>query len=112
MNTRRVYLVLETDETGTDTGFDIDYEAGTVGISHYENHDLKLYPNPTNSDITVSCIEPIQTIEIFNAIGRKVYSATPNLEEAHISLLDFPASVYTVTLRTGNQTITKKVVKM
>ena len=112
VNTRRVYLVLETDETGTDTGFDIDYEAGTVGISHYENHDLKLYPNPTNSDITVSCIEPIQTIEIFNAIGRKVYSATPNLEEAHISLLDFPASVYTVTLRTGNQTFTKKVVKM
>lgn len=112
VNTRRAYLVLETDETGTDAGFDIDYEAGTVGISHYENHDLKLYPNPTNSDITVSCIEPIQTIEIFNAIGRKVYSATPNLEEAHISLLDFPASVYTVTLRTGNQTFTKKVVKM
>lgn len=112
VNTRRVYLVLETDETGTDAGFDIDYEAGTVGISQYENQDLKLYPNPANSYITIAYTEPIQTIEIFNAIGRKVYSATPNLEEAHISLLDFPASVYTVTLRTGNQTFTKKVVKM
>jgi len=112
VNTRRVYLVLETDETGTDDGFDIDYEAGTVGISQYENQDLKLYPNPANSYITIAYTEPIQTIEIFNAVGRKVYSATPNLEETQLFLRDFPAGVYMVTLHTGNQSFTRKVVKM
>lgn len=112
VNTRRVYLVLETDETGTDAGFDIDYEAGTVGITSHENPDLKIYPNPANSYLTVSYIEPIQTIEIFNAVGCKVYSEMPNLESTQLSLRNLPSGVYMVTLHTENQSFTKKVVKM
>lgn len=112
IDTRRTTLVLETDETGIDAGFDIDYEAGIVGVSQYNEQNFKVYPNPLNDYVILSYFEPIQTVEIFNAIGRKVYSATPNLEETRLSLGDLPAGVYMVTIHTGNQSFTRKLVKM
>lgn len=112
IDNKRLTLVLLTDESGTDAGFDIDYEAGYVGISQHEDLDLKLYPNPSNDYITISYPEPIQTVEIFNTIGHKIYSETPQTKEALLNICDLPSGIYMINIHTGNQSFTRKFVKM
>lgn len=112
LDTRRITMVFESDETGTDAGFDIDYEAGGVGISQYDTQNFNLYPNPSNDYVTVSYTEPMTAVEIFNADGRKIYTATPQAETSTIPTFNFPAGVYFVTIHAQNHTFTQKLIKM
>ena len=53
LNTHRLTLVLETDESGRDAGFDIDYAAGYVGIDQHTADGLRVYPNPVTDYVTI-----------------------------------------------------------
>jgi hypothetical protein len=112
VNARILLLVMETDESGTASGFDIDYEASNVGVSGYMTGNLNVFPNPTNDYVTISYSEPMETIELFNADGRKILSETPNSEELRLSLLDLPAGFYMLTIHAGHQSFTRKLMKM
>lgn len=112
VNVRRLTIVFETDETGTADGFDLDYEAGYVGLTDYEDLNLSIYPNPSSDYINVNASSPIQVVELFNVDGRKVYSTTPCSEEITIPLFDLPAGIYLMTLRSGDQIFKRKIVKL
>ena len=88
VDSRRLTIVLETDEAIVDAGFDIDYEAGHSGIGNHTDNDLQVYPNPAKENVTLDCAEPIHSVEIRNAEGRIVYAGTPNNDRAEIRILD------------------------
>ena len=109
-NMRSITMVLETDETGTDAGFSIDYEAGSVGVCQRDKQNFTLYPNPTSNYVVLRHTEPIDFVEIFNADGRKVFSETINSEETRLSLNNLPDGIYMMTIHSGSQSFTKKLV--
>lgn len=111
MANQRLMILLETDETVTDAGFSIDYEAGYTGIDDRDNA-LNLYPNPANDRVILDCAEPIRSVEIRNAEGRIVYANTPETDHAEIRIAQLPAGIYLLTAHTETNVLTKKIVKI
>lgn len=109
---KRLMIVLETDESGTADGFDLDYEASHVGVTQHDAGSLLVYPNPSNDYVTITFTEPMESVELFNAEGRRILSETPNSDELHLSLRDIPAGFYMLTIHTGHQSFTQKLVKL
>ena len=111
MDTRRMMLVLETDESGRDAGFDIDYTAGHVGIDDYQEGTLSVYPNPATDHVTVINDIPVRRVEILNAEGRLVYDESPNSEQFDISTSGWSAGVYFLKAHANGKILTRKIVK-
>ncbi len=111
-DTRRLLMVLETDETGTAGGFSLDYEGGQVGVDELSRQDVKLFPNPAQDQLQLSYSTPIQQVDIFNAEGELIFSETPDNEEASLQISQFPAGIYIVRITSGDQIITRKFVKL
>jgi len=78
------------------------------------NSQISIYPNPTNGKIEVRSEKlEIRSIEIYNALGEKVYSSIINSQLSIINLdvSDLPSGVYIVKVKTEKGVAVKKFVK-
>ena len=87
-------------------------KAGQVWYSNlsttdFTNLKVSLYPNPAQKTITVSGVSEKATIEIYNAIGVKVF--IQNFAGETKLNIDFPAGIYFAKINTANQTIVNKI---
>ena len=110
--TRRLLMVLETDETGTADGFSLDYEGGHVGIEELSRQEIIMYPNPAKNQLSLIYSTPIQQVGIYNAEGKLIFSETPDTEEISLQIGHLPAGVFLVRVTTDGQVFTKKFVKL
>jgi hypothetical protein len=111
LNSRRLTLVLETDESGRDAGFDIDYTAGHVGIDDHSCDRLAVYPTPATDHVTVVNDTPVGRVEVFNAEGRLVYDGSPDSEQFDIATSGWSAGVYFLKANANGKILTRKIVK-
>jgi hypothetical protein len=86
-------------------------KAGQVWHSNLATNDfinlkVSLYPNPAKKSITISGLNEVATIEIYNSIGAKVLESK-FIGETKLSI-DFPAGIYFAKINSGNKTIVKK----
>jgi len=73
---------------------------------------LQLFPNPTDGNLTINTRERMDSIEIYNVIGRKVKTLRPNSNRMETSISDLANGIYLVRITTDNGAeITKKLIK-
>ncbi|MDD3725456.1 MAG: T9SS type A sorting domain-containing protein [Bacteroidales bacterium] len=84
-----------------------------VGIENISLNDnsITLYPNPTNSEVNISSENIINSIEIFNSLGQRVYQSVVNSTEKVIDISTFVNGVYILGVKTDNGVIRKKIIK-
>ena len=74
--------------------------------------DIIVSPNPTNDQITITGVHEYDAIDIFNTLGKKVYSKqqlSGNI--ATINLSNQPNGIYYVVVNSGGTVQTRKIVK-
>ncbi|MFV0501961.1 MAG: T9SS type A sorting domain-containing protein [Bacteroidales bacterium] len=76
-----------------------------------EDNSITLYPNPTNSEVNISSENVINSIEIFNSLGQRVYYSVVNYNTKTIDISSFANGVYILGVNTGNGVIRKKIIK-
>lgn len=105
----------QTDTTMTPEGIK-PVDASALNIS--------IYPNPNNGKFQVYCLSAgtaspnnqVSNIEIYNLLGKKVYSVS-NINQqtlnnkTDIDVSAFPSGMYVVQIKTGNDLAIIKVVK-
>jgi len=109
------YKVVISNPNGCKASSNGNYVLQTSGLSQNElNEYLNLYPNPTENTVHISWAgaEAIESILVYDAVGREVlqYGAV-NLKEAIIDLSLFDTGVYLVRIKTGDNTLGRKVTK-
>jgi ELWxxDGT repeat protein len=72
------------------------YSIVGLGIGESARADFNVYPNPTNSNVTISGTETIEQIVIYNAAGQVVQTET----HATFSVENLPAGVYILRVQT------------
>jgi hypothetical protein len=107
------FTVKAANEAGSDTkelSIFIDEE---TGISVLQIAELKIFPNPTSGELMIMGSEyKVQSIEIFDAMGKKVQSfETRNPKSETVNVSHLPSGVYFVQIQTETDTIVRKVVK-
>ena len=112
LDTRRLMLMFETDESGSAAGFDIDYEGGQVGVESHTRQDVKLFPNPAQDQIHLSYSTPIQQVDILNAKGELLYRETSSSEYVSLQVSHLPAGIYMVRITSEEGVFVRKFIKM
>jgi hypothetical protein len=75
------------------------------------NEDLCIYPNPSGGKFTITCDGTVNSIEIYNLLGEKIYTAqlfqqTSNL----IDLTDAPKGIYLAKIYSGTEIYNRKFI--
>ena len=79
-----------------------------LSINDFLNLKVNLYPNPAKKTITVSGLNEMVTIEIYNTIGEKLLN-TKFTGETKLNI-DFPSGMYFAKIYSGNKTMVKKFI--
>lgn len=76
-----------------------------------QNIELKIYPNPTSSTITISSENIPEYISIYSMTGNILKYVKPNSSNSTINVTDFNSSIYMVRVFVNNQFINQKFIK-
>lgn len=98
------------NEEGTRVAIRLTPE-GLVSLADVELSSVSLYPNPANSELTVSATSSINRIEIANLLGQMVYeNATLGSNQATINVSALQQGAYLVRVFTTEGTMTRKLI--
>jgi len=84
----------------------------TVGIEEVitDNISAKVYPNPVSNDLNIECGEKIESLDIYDALGRKVISKENTPKSTAIDVSNLDNGIYILKLRTSKGSGEYKVV--
>jgi hypothetical protein len=79
--------------------------------SFMELQRLKVYPNPTSSEVKIQSNQVIDKVLIYNVFGKLVYEDSPKFSNIRINMESLSNGVYVLKVFSNNATITKKIIK-
>ncbi|HNP32388.1 MAG TPA: T9SS type A sorting domain-containing protein [Flavobacterium sp.] len=114
--------------TGTQNGPDIPAVAGTYNVdfertsgnyaftntlsnSEHSISNLKIYPNPTNNFWNFSYTKTIDTIELFDMMGKTIQKFTPNAVQFQLDGSSLSQGVYFVKIKSGLDFSVQKIIR-
>lgn len=92
---------------------------GSLSVSTFEEASKKIniYPNPASNQLNInlpSLLEGEYTIDVFNVLGKKIFSKNTSGQNNKIPVLDWDDGVYLIKITSEKEgkSITKKFVKI
>jgi len=70
--------------------------------------NIKIYPNPSSTALTITSDDKISQITITNLLGQTLFTGNYNSEQVAVNVADLPAGLYLVRV---NDTEVRKFVK-
>jgi len=77
----------------------------------FEDTSIALYPNPASDWLTISAKENIQSIQLYDVMGRLIQSELHNGNTFRFDLSQKASGIYFVKISTGKGTKTEKIIK-
>jgi len=74
-----------------------------TAISEIKNAGFEMYPNPTNGNVTIMAIEPIERIDVVQLDGRVFQGISANAKRVGLDLNDLAKGVYVVQVSFTNE---------
>ena len=94
--------LIVSNPSGADTLVKTNYitVSNTIGLQENKDQQIKLYPNPTNSTLTVELkqIELPCAITLKDIQGRVVYSTVANTKKMQLDLSSYENGIYLLEL--------------
>jgi len=90
---------------------DFRMEENALSAPEFEADTLKSYPNPVTDVLHLTNSEIMNSVEIFDLIGKKVLSRTINANEADLDLSTLQTGSYVLKVGTPNGIRTGKIIK-
>ena len=86
---------------------------GSVGVTSFENEDIKIFPNPASSILTIESEKKIRSCKLYTITGQIVHpEINANSEEQlFVGLGNLQNGLYMIELITDNGIIRKKITK-
>ena len=81
----------------------------SVGINENTTQNIRIYPNPATSQLTLNTTEQIQRISILNITGKTVKTIVSN--NSTIDVSDLTKGIYFLQIQTGNGIANSKFIK-
>ncbi|MFM1874947.1 MAG: hypothetical protein RL266_684, partial [Bacteroidota bacterium] len=82
----------------------------TVGIGALSS-SVAIYPNPFHSELIIELNEAANQVEVTDSRGKLIFSSNPNAPRFSIATDSWSSGVYTLKVRSGNESVNQKVVK-
>jgi len=83
----------------------------TLGTNDLDLASLKYYPNPTDSELTISYKEVIKSVEVYDVLGKQIQRLNFDANEVRLNLSNLSSGTYMVKVFTTNGSQFIKIVK-
>jgi len=92
----------------------ITLEGVILGVEDVTLNETILFPNPANKTVTITSLNSVQSIHIYNALGSEVLTMNSiNANSQQIDISNFPSGIYLVkVLDSPNNISVKRLVKL
>jgi hypothetical protein len=87
------------------------HKGTTLGTAKFEKSNLKVYPDPATSNLTIDAGNTIEKVSVFNVLGQEVLSKNPKANTTTIDISNLQKGTYVVRTISEGKTETTKVVK-
>lgn len=87
------------------------YKAGTLSSNDFESLDFKVFPNPTNNDWNLTSTNIINTVVVYDILGKQVLSLNPDSNEVVVDASSLRTGIYIAKIEGDNGSKTIKLVK-
>lgn len=78
-------------------------------LNHNNSIDFGVFPNPFSETIRINCSSPIESIQIYNVLGKLVFCQNNPLPEVNLSSI--PSGIYLLRFISGSQLFQQKIIK-
>lgn len=89
--------------------------AGATGIASIDQAAVKIYPNPATDNLIIDLSalngQNVNTIDILDISGRKIETIVVNSSVINLSLADYKAGAYLITVKNNTAVINAKFIK-
>ncbi len=110
-NEKRLMFEFESDAQNNAAGFQIDYEAGHVGVDEFEEQGVLVWPNPAADILHIQAEQPIQHIIIRDLQGRALRTYEVNDLRNVLNISDLASGLYLIQMEMDGKTVSRKIVK-
>lgn len=88
------------------------YDAVT-GVANVENMTemFNMFPNPSNSNVSLNTLAPMTQVDVYNATGSRVMSVTPNSNTTTLDVAGLPNGLYMVSVKMNGRILSKQLIK-
>lgn len=86
-------------------------EGNFLSTPSFEKNTFTLYPNPVKDRLTVQSQLPVDSIAVYDLLGRKVISEKPESVSPSVDMSGLPSGAYLVVVNIGGTSKTVKVLK-
>ena len=87
------------------------YQDATAGIDDFANEVFSIYPNPVQESLNIQSQDVIDTVEIFDILGKLVISEKPNTVSPSLNTSGLAPGSYLAKVTIGNASKTVKIIK-
>ena len=83
----------------------------SLGTTKFEKSNLKVYPNPATSNITIEANSAIERVSVYNILGQEVLSKSPKANNTTLDISNLQKGTYLVKTTSEGKTETTKLIK-
>jgi hypothetical protein len=87
------------------------YRAATATTDTFNTSNVRLYPNPTSTSLTIEAKDAIESIAIYNVLGQEVISKNPMSNTMTLDVSNLQNGLYFVNTTIDGKTATTKFIK-
>ena len=87
------------------------YKEASLGTAKSEKSNLKVYPNPATTNVTIEANNTIERVSIFNILGQEVLSKNPKANSTSLDISNLQKGTYILRTTSEGKTETTKVLK-
>ena len=88
-------------------GFINPETSNTLSIDKEVGVDIKIYPNPVSKILYISVNQTLESVELYNVLGKEVYAAK---HRHQIDVSRFQHGMYVLKIKTIRGILTKKII--
>lgn len=89
----------------------LDTNCNLLNVSDISFEELKIFPNPAYSYLTITNVNAIDTIEIYNSIGQSVLQLNNVGTTFDIDITNFPSGLYSIKLNANDKQKISRFIK-
>ncbi|HLP65464.1 carbohydrate binding domain-containing protein [Flavobacterium sp.] len=83
----------------------------SLGNSSFEASNIKMYPNPASTLLTIDAEEAIEKVSVFNLLGQEVISVSPSNELVTLDVASLQTGIYVVKTNINGVISSTKFIK-
>jgi len=106
------WTIIDNEGNSSECSYDVVVSQPSTGMNDLSNLGIKIYPNPVNGLLNISCEnENIVRISVLDITGKTMVNKTNISKNEQIDMSGFNSGIYFVQIDTGKKIYTSKVVK-